>query len=127
MPTGVGGINQIQVDATGNQIPFATKFTATLGAQYRAPLMGGELTADVNALYNDGFYTEVDEGRRQDNYVLVNASLGWVAPDERYSVSVWGKNLTDKAVLLSNDGAVHGTAVSYQPPRTYGVTLGAKC
>ena len=126
VPTGVGGNNQIQVDATGNQIPFATKFTATLGAQYRAPLMGGELTADVNALYNDGFYTEVDEGRRQDNYVLVNASLGWVAPDERYSVSVWGKNLTDEAVLLSNDGAVHGTAVSYQPPRTYGVTLGVK-
>ena len=124
--TGVGGNNQIKVDATGNQIPFATKFTATLGAQYRAPLMGGELTADVNGLYNDGFYTEVDEQRRQGNYVLVNASLGWVSPNKAYSVSVWGKNLANEAVLLSKDGALHGTAVSYQPPRTYGVTLGVK-
>lgn len=126
VPAVTGGSPQIQVDATGNQIPFATKFTATLGAQYRAPLMGGEVTADVNALYNDGFFTEVDEGRRQDKYVLVNASLGWVASGEAYSISLWGKNLTNKAVLLSNDGAVHATASSYNPPRTYGVTLGMK-
>ncbi|HKX78858.1 MAG TPA: TonB-dependent receptor [Novosphingobium sp.] len=126
VPTGVGGNAQIKVDATGNQIPFASKFTATLGGQYRAPLLGGELTADVNALYNSGFFTEVDEQRRQGSYVLVNASIGWAAPDEAYSVSIWGKNLTNEAVLLSKDGAVHATAVSYQPPRTYGVTLGIK-
>ena len=126
VPTGVGGNTQIKVDATGNQIPFASKFTATLGGQYRAPLLGGELTADVNALYNSGFFTEVDEQRRQGDYVLLNASLAWVAPNKAYSVSVWGKNLTNEAVLLSEDGAVHATAVSYQPPRTYGVTLGVK-
>ena len=126
VPTGIGGNNQIKVDATGNQIPFATKFTATLGAQYRAPLKGGEVIADANALYNDGFFTEVDEGRRQGAYVMVNASLGWVAPNEAYSIRVWGKNLTNEAVLLNKDGAVHATAESSQPPRTYGVTLGVK-
>ena len=126
VPTGVGGNAQIKVDATGNQIPFASKFTATLGGQYSAPLLGGEVTADVNALYNDGFFTEIDEGRRQNDYILLNASLGWVAPNQAYSISLWGKNLTNEAVLLSKDGAVHGTAASYQPPRTYGVTLGLK-
>ncbi|HKP77605.1 MAG TPA: TonB-dependent receptor [Phenylobacterium sp.] len=126
VPNPAGGNTQIKVDATGNQLPFATKFTASLGAQYRAPLAGGEVIADANGLYNAGFFTEVDERRRQGKYLLLNASLGWVAPDERYSIRLWGKNLTNEAVLLSNDGAVHATAESYQPPRTYGVTLGMK-
>ncbi len=126
VPTGTGGNAQIKVDATGNQIPFASKFTATLGGQYRAPFLGGEVTADVNALYNDGFFTEVDDRRRQGDYLLLNAGLSWVAHNEAYSVSIWGKNLTNEAVLLGLDGAVHGTAASYQPPRTYGVTLGFK-
>ncbi|HKR87602.1 MAG TPA: TonB-dependent receptor [Phenylobacterium sp.] len=126
VPTGVGGNNQVKVDATGNQIPFATKFTATLGAQYRAPLMGGEFVADGNALYNGGFFTQVDNRRRQDSYVLLNASLGWVAPNGAYSIRLWGKNLTNQAVLLNQDATVHATAESFQPPRTYGVTLGMK-
>lgn len=126
VPTGVGGNTQVKVDATGNQIPFASKFTATLGGQYRTPLLGGELTADVNALYNDGFFTEVDEQRRQGDYLLLNASLCWVAPNKAYSVSLWGKNLANEAILLSQDGTVHATAASYQSPRTYGVTLGVK-
>ena len=126
VPNPQGGNTQIKIDATGNQIPFATKFTASLGAQYRAPVAGGEVIADAQALYNDGFFTEVDERRRQGKYVLLNASIGWVAPDERYSIRLWGKNLTNEAVLLNKDGALHGTAESSQPPRTYGVTVGAK-
>ncbi|HKQ82690.1 MAG TPA: TonB-dependent receptor [Steroidobacteraceae bacterium] len=125
IPVPTGGNLVTTADATDHELPFTSKLTATLGAEYSVPAFGGEMTLNLNAVYNDGFYTEVDNLRKQDSYPLVNAGVTWAAPGKAYYVRVWGKNLTDEAIATEIAGAVHGTAVSYQPPRTYGVTVGA--
>ncbi len=62
----------------------------------------------------------------QDPYSLVDASLSYTSPDERWTVIVSGQNLTDKAYrehgfdLSASPGVELGY---YGAPRTYGVNL----
>jgi len=125
IPLPAGGSLVTTGDATDHQLPFTSKLTATLGADYTKPAFGGELSLNVNVLYNDGFYSEVDNLRRQGSYPFLNSSLKWTSPGKSYYVSLWGKNLTNEAIITTLAGAQLGTAASYQPPRTYGIAAGA--
>jgi iron complex outermembrane receptor protein len=125
IPLPTGGSLVTTGDATDHQLPFTSKLTATLGVDYTKQVLGGELSLNVNALYNDGFYSEVDNLRRQGSYPFLNSSLKWTSPGNTYHVSLWGKNLTNEAIVTTLAGAQLGTAASYQPPRTYGITAGA--
>ena len=56
---------------------------------------------------------------------LVDASAEFFY-GERFSVSLWGKNIFDKRYIQSvYDNFGYGALVSYQNPREYGVTLKA--
>jgi hypothetical protein len=39
---------------------------------------------------------------------------------------LWGKNLTNEAVANAILESAIGSLAAYQPPRTYGITLGTK-
>lgn len=83
--------------ATGNRLPLAPAWTADASIDYEAYLQrGGSLKFNVTYYHNDGFYGEADNQVRQRPYDLVNASATWfLTDDRRYSVKLWGKNLTD--------------------------------
>src|SRR3546814_8830890 len=74
---------------------------------------------------NDGWYPEPDNLLRQDAYSLVNARVSFNFNDHA-SMSVWGRNLTNKfyyTILTANSLASVG---SPEAPRTYGITLETK-
>lgn len=60
----------------------------------------------------------------QVDYTVWNLSTGYVAPDERWSVTAYVRNLTDEIYKL-NYTRVAG-AIFVAAPRTYGVVLSAK-
>ena len=113
-------------DATGNSLPFTSKFSGNIGLEYRIDVGNGDLAFNVNYYYNDGYALEVDNRNKQDAYELVSGSIGWTSQDERLSLKVWGKNLTNSIVYNQFSSGSTGYGASYQPPRTYGVTLGTK-
>ena len=124
-PTGTpgGGIPVFSSSATGHQLPVSPDATLYFDANYRVPLAVGAL--DLNAIYayNSGFYPEPDNVIRQPAYSQVNASARW--KNGGYSVALWGKNLTNVAVI--NEGVTFqgGNEIAgYAPPRTYGITFG---
>jgi iron complex outermembrane receptor protein len=109
---------------TGNDIPFAAKFTGSVAVSYTRELAGGNLNATTNLYYNSGFAFEVDNVLRQTRYAKVNASLKWTS-HEGYSIGVFGSNLTDRRTsLLQLTQQSGNTGTTYADPRTYGVTLG---
>ena len=59
---------------------------------------------------------------------LLGASLGWWSDDERFNVSVWGRNLTNNAYLsqtFDQSGPGMKTVLEvFGDPRTFGVTVG---
>jgi iron complex outermembrane recepter protein len=69
----------------------------------------------------------------QDAYWLIDASLVWTSADEKYSLALHGKNLTDEEYRVggydfSSFGAAFGNTVIgfYGPPQTVTATLGVR-
>ena len=62
----------------------------------------------------------------QPAYALVNGSVYWESPSERYNLRLWTKNLLDKRYATQGIENGLGDIPIYAPPRTYGLTLGVK-
>jgi iron complex outermembrane recepter protein len=79
-----------------------------------------ELQQPPNALIPDNVQDEFQNG-----YALVNARLGYAAPDDRWRIEAFVENLFDKEYLkdAGNTGDALGLATAVPgTPRTYGVT-----
>lgn len=123
-----GGVPVLPGDASGNDIPKSPRFQATVNGSYRIDLAdGAALHLNTSYTYNSGYALEADNIMRQNAFDRVNASIRWVSADDRYSVRVWGNNLTDERVINYGSTLSDGTHnVSYEAPRSYGVTFGVK-
>lgn len=118
VPTFLGSV-------TGNNIPYSPDFVGNVAADYKFDLAGGATNLNVTYQYNDGYFTEPDNIVSQKGFSLLSASLRWKAPNEHYSVSLWGKNLTNASVIQNELTLGFGPHYSsYLAPRTYGVTVG---
>ncbi|WP_133366590.1 TonB-dependent receptor [Qipengyuania sediminis] len=79
------------------------EFTGNLNANYAAALGEGELNLNAGVSYRSKtFQFEVPNPfLDQDGYALVDASISYTAPGGRWSVGVFGKNLTDERYKTS--------------------------
>jgi len=110
---------------------YAPKTTAYFGANYRTKLGsgGGSMTFDADVDYRSHFYVNPVPSpvARQSQYALVNASITYRTPDDRYSISLFGRNLTNH---YYKTGAETGGGFfmwdSVGRPRTYGVRANAE-
>ena len=58
---------------------------------------------------------------------LIGASATWTEPNDRFHVSVFGRNLLDEVYRVSaNSVAGLFNFTNYAPPRSFGVEIGAK-
>jgi iron complex outermembrane recepter protein len=110
--------------ANGNELPETPNVTGTVNVDYRLAYMDGELRFNVNEVVNSGYYFEPNNEFRQPGYGLLNASVGWTRSN--YSLTFWGKNLTDVIYANAINPAPTAISATYAAPRTYGFTLGAK-
>lgn len=82
---------------TGNQFPNAPKFSAVLSGDYRYPLASGAaLALSGSASYRSHQFFESSNYPviAQNGYWLVDARLAYTTADTRWTVAVYGKNLT---------------------------------
>ncbi|MCA0240375.1 MAG: TonB-dependent receptor [Proteobacteria bacterium] len=84
-------------DTVGKHTPKNTPLKATLGAQYEWPLAGGTLMARADLEHRSKRYWEADNVAVQPALDLLNLRLGYAAAGDRWSVALWGKNLSDEA------------------------------
>lgn len=125
-----GGVTQAFLPAKGNEMPNAPESVFTAGATYTIPIGANTLTFNGNVYHSDAYFTEPDNFRSQSSYELYNASVE-LTMDDRWSISIWGKNLSDEAVDLfpSVNGLGGGVGIArsaFAPPRTYGVEFGVE-
>jgi iron complex outermembrane receptor protein len=121
--TGPGCVSPGACDASGHDLPYASKFTANLSARYTADLSLGELEATGAASYNGGFYGDPQNRLKQSAYVWLTASAKFTPRGHAYSIGVWGKNLGGEKVYSSLQAQAPGDVANPLPPRTFGVTL----
>jgi outer membrane receptor protein involved in Fe transport len=116
-------------DLSGETLPNAPDWRTNLGLQYEHTLASGTGFIRADWAYSSELNvdTALDPRAVQDAYSLWSARVGW--RNDRYSVSLWGENLTDETVMTSAGpqtlfGTVDGGMQIYlNDSRTYGVTM----
>jgi iron complex outermembrane receptor protein len=112
------------INASGNQLQNAPRFTGTASIDYGFDTSAGRFGVNVNGNYNSGFPFDAGGHIRQKEYMLVNAELSYSPKGmEGLRVVAWGKNLSNHDYLQGSLPTFYADLVSWAPPRTYGVRL----
>ena len=121
--------NGALVSLAGNSLRQSPEWSWNLRGEYEFPLVnGGSVVLGAEASFKDDqFYTEFNDAiTGQNDYTLVNANIKYTSPNERLTINVWGKNITDEFVRSGIFFISTGRTVSASllPPATVGVTVG---
>ena len=125
------------VDLSGRRTLFSPKWSFSAGAEYEVLLSGGATLLFDAGINGSARYKLREFGVDGDNvpsFVTGEASITYTAPDERFYVRAWGKNLADKQQHGGVDVEPTFPGVSTGPyrigpismPRTYGIEVGTK-
>ena len=111
----------------------APEFTGYFGMTWRGQLAGGDLAITPSVSYRDSYslFEFPNPILDQDGYALVDLSAVWTSPDDRYTIGVFGKNLTDEEYRVGGytfPGALFNNSLIgyYGPPRTFTASLAVK-
>ncbi|AEG50834.1 TonB-dependent receptor [Sphingobium chlorophenolicum L-1] len=122
----VNGVSNPAVNNTSLRFPYTSKWTYSLGGSYDADLgSAGKLTISADWNYRSSFnMTDLNFAfAEQKGYGLLSANVTWTDPSDRYSVSVYSANLTNKRYAFASDGSGGLTAyVVDGAPRSVGVS-----
>lgn len=122
-----GGGNLLSpINAKGYRLPHTADWSATIAADYEIPTTFGKIAFNVTYNHNDGYFTEIDNVRRQSAYDLISASARVALEGDKVSLTIWGRNLANEAIALIMNSSDNGGGAAYESPRTYGATLGFK-
>ncbi|WP_449311062.1 TonB-dependent receptor [Pseudochelatococcus sp. B33] len=107
-------------DESGNWQPFASRFTASLSAEYTRPLTDNlDLVARADYNWRSAFYWDTANEIREPGYGIVNLRIG--VENEHWGISAFAQNLFDQehrvraAVYSGQVMAIPGT------PQTFGI------
>ncbi|WP_188062317.1 TonB-dependent receptor domain-containing protein [Sphingobium sp. KCTC 72723] len=118
-------------DLSGERPPQAPKWTASLSADYTVPLANDyEIALSMNTRYSSSYSTNpfvnsyLAAAFNQKKFATIDASFRLNAPEQRWSISLVGKNLTNHfiATTASNVPFTAGSVrSSVLDPRTVAV------
>lgn len=113
------------VDASGFTMPRAPQFTSTLNLRYTTDLAGGKLGLSSNLYYTSKVYFDPANAYSQNGYATLGLRAEWTDPSDRYTIAVYGNNVTDHTYvnqILAN--AAIGNV--WAPPATFGGSIRVK-
>ncbi|MEM7081363.1 MAG: TonB-dependent receptor [Pseudomonadota bacterium] len=125
-----GGLASSDAESTtGAPLPFAPDLKYSLANQYDYPLArGGTLRFNASYIYTDeklsGNIGQVDEVPfLLPDYGILNGSIAYVSENEKLSVSLIGKNLTDEAYATTFAGDGFRYVIPRDSDRYFGVSV----
>jgi len=120
-----GGTPAFPGDASGNRIPKAPRLQGNLSATYTMDMTdGSEVALNATGIYSSRYFFDANNIAMQPAFGKLNASIAWTAPDKRYTVRVFGNNLTNREVVTYSSTLSDGTLnAAFDPPRIIGIAL----
>jgi iron complex outermembrane receptor protein len=111
----------------------APKWTGYFGLTWRGDVAGGEIAVTPSVSYRDDYsqFEFPNPVLDQEAYTLVDLSVVWTDPTDRYTVGLYGKNLTDEEYRVGAyafPGALFNDSLIgyYGPPQTVTASLQVK-
>ena len=111
-------------DVTMQRTP---KFTGNIGASYSADVGGGQLLLSGNLYYTSKFHFGPSGIQfPQKGYEVLSLRAQWTDPSERYTVGLWGDNVTNSRYRTQVQFNNFGIGSTWSAPVTYGLDFGVK-
>jgi iron complex outermembrane receptor protein len=86
---------------SGQQRPYAPKWSGNLAADYTTPLPGNlRFTAELSPYFTSNYYLNILD-QWSGAYTRLDGRLTLQSADQRWSVDLIGKNLTSRTILLT--------------------------
>lgn len=105
----------------------APEFTGNLGGRYEIPLGSGNLALSANLYYTSSFYFGPSGVQfKQDGYEVLSLRAQWTDPTDRYTVALWGDNVTDSRYMTQVQFNQPGIGANWSKPVTYGIEFGMR-
>nr|WP_053000060.1 TonB-dependent receptor [Sphingomonas sp. Y57] len=121
--------NATGIDYAGVPLPYAPKWSGAAGIDYTIHTAGGKIVSQAQYTYQGtrwGNYTQHPTERLRP-LSLVNANISYSPESDRWSVTLWSRNLFNKKYIASAlDVPPLFSFASYGAPRQYGVDFGFK-
>lgn len=133
------------IDLSGRPLTDAPKWSASAVIRYERPIGAGlRVFGQADVFHRSSVFTELtyDPILRQETHTKVNARIGLGDQGDRWTLEVWGRNLTDEITFGRGGRPVFGSVTAVLPaggapsfpvgntyikytgePRTYGATL----
>lgn len=114
------------VDLSGNRISRTPRHKVSFSPSWTHSLTGRtEVTAAVDYRYESLIYDDNNnlppEIRPETHFIDARLVIDKIA--DHFSISLWGKNLTNERTRTFQSVFLGANFGAYSPPRTYGVTL----
>lgn len=136
---GQNGFPALDPSLRGFDLPFSPHVTLNLGYEQAFPLASGaQIVANAATHHESSKYLDYTQSPlfpgKHPGFWKSDVSLTYRAPDNRWNISAWGRNLENRATYssftpsqLRVGGSLVGAYAStyIDAPRTYGVRLGA--
>jgi iron complex outermembrane receptor protein len=111
----------------GNKLRKAPELTWSVSPNVSIPLQSGaSLDIVATASYTDEYHMELDNDLRglEPDETVIDASVKFTSADQRWDLTLWGKNLGDELYAVHHiDGSFGGATKIWAPPRTYGISF----
>jgi iron complex outermembrane receptor protein len=119
----VAADQQVQITSA---LPNTPEWSLNGFAAHTLPLGSGELRSRADWSYTSQVENDAINSifLTQPGYHLFNASIGY-ASDDGWSVTAWGRNLTDRRYIVSGDSnfGIGFHEANFNEPREWGITL----
>lgn len=122
------------VNFAGEKLDRSPEWTATVGYRYTLPIGGGGLEFGVRTRISDSYQLISNAARtffRQPSFTKTDLTLTYTAPNDRFYLQAYAKNLENaitlaSATLSANFPSFTDGNAQFADPRTYGVRAGFK-
>ncbi|MDF2640368.1 MAG: TonB-dependent receptor [Novosphingobium lindaniclasticum] len=117
-----GALGRVDLD---DMQAYTPKWSLNGGISYRVPVGRGSITPRADIAYRSKTYFDAPNTEQiaQNGYALINATIRYEAPDNRFSLAAGVTNLTDKAYRGSGNSSLTASSgyaeVPYGPPRMF--------
>jgi iron complex outermembrane receptor protein len=116
------GLSQTKINATGLRMIRSPRITGNVALDYKHETSMGRLTATSTLSYSSSYNWDPLGTVKTGAYATLSGQIGIQPTNSNLKISVFGRNLTNRASLVSVSPQTQ-TGVVFSPPRQVGISL----
>jgi iron complex outermembrane receptor protein len=122
LPLTAAGLNQVTVDATGQRLLRDPDFTGNISADYSHDTAWGPADASLTVYHSSSYDWDLLRRVQTGSYTTLNGRISLSPRGSAYKVTLYGKNLTNKAYIAGYVGSAVSDQVVFAQPREVGLS-----